>query len=147
MTDEEKKAVDKINKLVKYLRKWNKNVTIVPEDIKYFEKILDMIKTYIRIIDENIEEILEQSKEIEGLKEKNEVLESKLIGAQILVAGNKDRYICKDKIREEIKELERDKKKLYKEQGNIEEIKIYSVIDIIEAEILRFKELLEEENV
>lgn len=56
-------------------------------------------------------------------------------------------YISKDKIREEIKELERDKKKLYKEQGNIEEIKIYSVIDIIEAEILRFKELLEEEDV
>lgn len=69
LSDEEKKAIDKINKLVEYLRKWNENVTIVPADIKYFEKILDMIKTYIRMIDENIEEILEQSKEIEELKE------------------------------------------------------------------------------
>ena len=51
----------------------------------------------------------------------------------------------KDKIKAKIEELERDKNKLYKEQGNIEEIKIYSVIDIIKAEILRFKELLEEE--
>lgn len=64
LSKEEKKAVDKIKKLVKYLRKYNENITIVPEDIKYFEKILDMIKTYIRMIDENIEEILEQYKVI-----------------------------------------------------------------------------------
>ena len=50
-----------------------------------------------------------------------------------------------DKIKAKIEELERDKNKLYKEQGNIEEIKIYSAIDIIKAEILRFKEFLEKE--
>ncbi|MEE0865534.1 MAG: hypothetical protein U0L98_01855 [Clostridia bacterium] len=96
MNDEEKKAVDKINKLVEYLKKWNENVTIVPADIKYFEKILDMIKTYIRMIDENIEEILEQSKEIEELFQRNKDLE------QI----EKEHKEENGRLRDKIKELE-----------------------------------------
>ena len=67
LSDEEKKAIEKIEKLIEYLKKWNQDFTIVPKDVKYFEKILDMTKTHLRMIDENIEEILEQSKEIEEL--------------------------------------------------------------------------------
>lgn len=98
MSDEEKKAIDKINKLVEYLRKWNENVTIVPADIKYFEKILDMIKTYIRMIDENIEEILEQSKEIELLKEENEKYKNPPF-------FDEDEYTENDKIKAKIEEV------------------------------------------
>ena len=104
MTDEERKAVDKINKLVEYLRKWNENVTIVPADIKFFEKILDMIKTYTRMIDENIEEILEQSKEIEELKngQIDFWISDKEIEERI-----RNKFVSKDKIKAKIEELEK----------------------------------------
>lgn len=108
MNEEEKKAIDKINKLVEYLRKWNKNVTIIPADIKYFEKILDVIKTYIRMIDENIEEILEQSKEIEELKEDNKK-------KSIVIIEYQDLYEkLVDKIKAKIEELD------YNDIGNFE---------------------------
>lgn len=110
MTDEEKKAIDKINKLVEYLRKWNENVTIVPADIKYFEKILDMIKTYIRMIDENIEEILEQSKEIELLKEENEKYKNPPF-------FDEDEYTENDKIKAKIEEIN---KEMLNEENSLE---------------------------
>lgn len=75
MNEEEKKAIYKIEKLVKYLKDWNENFTIVPEDTKYFETILNMIDTYQRMINEQIEEILDYAKEEEKNTERiNELI-------------------------------------------------------------------------
>lgn len=117
LSDEEKKAIDKISKLVEYLRKWNENFTIVSEDAKYFEKILDMTKTHLRMIDENIEEILEQQKEIEELKNKNKKLQDKakelIFEKQQLSSALLD-STPDDKIKAKIEELD------YNDIGNFE---------------------------
>lgn len=60
MTDEERKAIDKIEKLIKYLKDWNEDFTIVPQDAKYFETILNMIKNYQRMINEMVEDCVEE---------------------------------------------------------------------------------------
>lgn len=60
MNEEERKAMDKIEKLIKYLNDWNENVTIVPEDAKYFKTILNMIKNYQRMINDMIEDCVEE---------------------------------------------------------------------------------------
>ena len=65
MNKEQKEAIEKIEKLIKYLKDWKKNFTIVPEDTKYFEKILEIIKQYTRMINEGIEERIECEKEIQ----------------------------------------------------------------------------------
>ena len=135
MSDEEKKAIDKINKLVEYLRKWNENVTVVPADIKYFEKILDMIKTYIRMIDENIEEILEQSKEIEELK--NEIMEKEL-----LIDGMKeDRRIAVEEIQEQYF-ISKDKiKEILEIEEKIDNEKLLSLLQTIVDENARLEDI------
>lgn len=75
MNEQEKKAMKKIEQLVEYLKKWNENFTIVPEDTKYFKTILNMIDTYQRMINEQIEEILDYTKEEEKNKERiNELI-------------------------------------------------------------------------
>lgn len=76
MNEEEKKAIKKIEQLVEYLKKWNKNFTVTPEDVKYFEKVLEMVKTYARMTNEGIEEILEYEEELE----KKDKIINKLIG-------------------------------------------------------------------
>ena len=54
-------------------------------------------------------------------------------------------YISKQKIIDKIKDFEWNKNKLLKEKSNImKDAKIYSVIDILDAEIARFVELLED---
>ena len=54
-------------------------------------------------------------------------------------------YISKQKIIDKIKDFEWNKNKLSKEKSNImKDAKIYSVIDILDAEIARFVELLED---
>ena len=128
LSDEEKKAIDKISKLVEYLRKWNENFTVVPEDAKYFEKILDMTKTHIRMIDENIEELLQQSKEIEELKEKNKFL-------NWYFENQKDNFVHKDKIKAKIEEVDKD------ENASIPDIIEYAK----EYATQKLQELLEKE--
>ena len=95
LSDEEKKAIEKIEKLIEYLKKWNQDFTIVPKDVKYFEKILDMTKTHLRMIDENIEEILEQSKEIEELNKSDASKEQSSMNYYILYKELVDRIQTK----------------------------------------------------
>lgn len=57
MSDEEKKAIDKLKTLIQYLSVWKENFTIVPDDVKYLIPILNLIK--------------KQYKELEELKEDN----------------------------------------------------------------------------
>ena len=109
MTDEEKKAIEKIEKLIEYLKKWNEDFTIVPKDVKYFEKILDMTKTHLRMIDENIEEILEQSKEIEELNSDLEVFKRALTDIEVVYNKN---YTSNDKIKAKIEELDKQEQDL-----------------------------------
>ena len=134
LSDEEKKAIDKISKLVEYLRKWNENFTVVPEDAKYFEKILDMTKTHIRMIDENIEELLQQSKEIEELKEKNKFL-------NWYFENQKDNFVHKDKIKAIIEELEKEKN--IPEEMDFKAF--YRIKDLKNIEIAVMQSLLEKE--
>lgn len=51
MNKEEKEAVGKIEVLYKYLDIWKENLTIVPEDKKYLETILNLIQKQDKIID------------------------------------------------------------------------------------------------
>ena len=60
LSDEEKKALERIERLIIYFEDWEAEVTIVPEDKKYFKTILNLIE--------------KQSKEIEELKEENKKL-------------------------------------------------------------------------
>ena len=52
MTDEEKKAIERIYQLTEFLRKWNENYTIIPEDRKYLDIILNLIQKQEKVIDE-----------------------------------------------------------------------------------------------
>ena len=43
LSEEEKEAIEIFNDLINYLEKWNKNLTIVPEDKKYYKTLLNLI--------------------------------------------------------------------------------------------------------
>ena len=75
MTEEEEKAIDKIQNLVKYLKDWGDNFTIVPKDVKYFETILNMVQTYQGMINEQIEEVIDYEKEVEAQRDRINYLE------------------------------------------------------------------------
>lgn len=57
MNEEEKKAIYKIQRLVEYFEDWNMKYTVVPEDKKYFDSLLNLID--------------KQQKEIEELKDRD----------------------------------------------------------------------------
>jgi len=44
MTEEEKKAIERIERLVQYFEDWEQKVIVVPEDKKYFDSILNLIQ-------------------------------------------------------------------------------------------------------
>lgn len=121
------------------------------------DKIMDIIKGKLLMIERMLKQDDEEGhtsayemqfedfEAIQGLldlynkeKEKNEVLESKLIGVQILVAGNKDRYICKDKIEKKIEELESK----YKDE--VKTAKDYDTNQFVVDCVAVLEELLEE---
>lgn len=93
MNEEEKKAIKKIVQLVEYLKKWNENFTVIPEDVKYFEKVLEMVKTYMRMTNEGIEDCLEYEEELDK--------KDKMIGFMATAIDNYDSQleICKFKNR------------------------------------------------
>ena len=80
-----------------------------------------------------LEQQKEKNKELEKQAEERFEVTMELIGAN---------YIHKDKIKEKIKEIQRELEILEKQQDNSI---IYSPRDICNAEILRLKELLEGE--
>ena len=43
LSEEEKKAIEIFTDLINYLEKWNKNLTVVPDDKKYYEILLNLI--------------------------------------------------------------------------------------------------------
>lgn len=43
LSEEEKKAIEIFNDLINYLEKWNKNLTLIPEDKKYYKTVLNLI--------------------------------------------------------------------------------------------------------
>ena len=43
LSEEEKKAIEIFNDLINYLEKWNKNLTLIPEDKKYYKIVLNLI--------------------------------------------------------------------------------------------------------
>lgn len=47
LTEREKKAVEIFNDVANYLNKYNKTLTIVPDDKTYFYTILNMLKLMI----------------------------------------------------------------------------------------------------
>lgn len=124
------------------------------EDIKKIEYFLDLVD---ETIDENIEveeiEIKELRQAIENLinrnkeleeknKELNERLQEEINENCQLKAELYGNSISKDKIRDDIKELEREKNIITGQ--HIRGIKVYTAMDIVNAEILRLQELLEE---
>lgn len=106
LSDEERKAVDKIKTLIQYLNVWKENFTIVPEDVKYLVTILNLIE--------------KQQKEIEELKDMNErqkyrielVSEDKIEDRKVQIEYNnvfkKGVKSVEDKIKAKIEELEKE---------------------------------------
>lgn len=43
MSEEEKQAVEIFTDLINYLEKWNDNLTVIPEDKKYYKTFLNFI--------------------------------------------------------------------------------------------------------
>lgn len=43
LSEEEKQAIEIFTNLVNYLERWNKNLTIIPEDKKYYKTLLNLI--------------------------------------------------------------------------------------------------------
>ena len=44
MNEEEKKAVDIFNGVIEYFKKWNKDVTVIPDDKHYYKTVLNLIE-------------------------------------------------------------------------------------------------------
>lgn len=44
MSEEEKKAIERFSKAFEYLNVWNKELTVVPEDKKYFLTVLNLLE-------------------------------------------------------------------------------------------------------
>ena len=93
LSDEEKKAVDKIKTLIQYLNVWKENFTIVPEDVKYLVTILNLIE--------------KQSKEIERLNNKFEKIYNEIDNknSQLVKALNYKLFM-EDKIKAKIEEYD-----------------------------------------
>ena len=89
LSDEERKAVDKIKTLIQYLNVWKENFTIVPEDVKYLVTILNLIK--------------KQQKEIEELKKPKYIIDCKT--NEITTLTND--FVSKNKIKAKIQELDK----------------------------------------
>lgn len=90
MSDEEKKAIDKLKTLIQYLSVWKENFTIVPDDVKYLIPILNLIE--------------KQQKEIEELKEKNRHITKET------VEFVNSHYISKDRIKAKTEEYKKQQK-------------------------------------
>lgn len=71
LSEEEKKAIEIFTDLINYLEKWNKNLTVVPEDKKYYDTVLNLI-TKLRKENE------EKDKQIKTLKHTNKTYKGML---------------------------------------------------------------------
>lgn len=85
MSEEEKKAIEGVERVIQYLNDWEQEVTIIPGDRKYFELLLNLIENQQKELN-NIKEIEishqeENGKlrvELEQEKEKNKELEKQI---------------------------------------------------------------------
>ncbi len=116
LSDEEKKAVDKIKTLIQYLNVWKENFTIVPKDVKYLVTILNLIE--------------KQSKEIEELKEQCKEVVCVPEGTCFMIEPKDVDKKWEDKIKAKIEDL--------KENSNGDDFNLTNVI-------MLFKSLLEKE--
>ena len=65
LSEEEKKAIEKIELLIQYFNKWEQAYTIIPKDKKYFETLLNLIENQQKELN-NIKEIEKSHKEENG---------------------------------------------------------------------------------
>lgn len=86
MNEEEIKAIRSIEKLIKWLEKWNDKYEIVPEDKKYFEIILNLIEKQkeeieqLKIAGDWTDTLLEQK--VKEIEKKDKIID-KMIDALI----------------------------------------------------------------
>ena len=139
LSEEEKKAIEIFTDLINYLEKWNKNLTVVPDDKKYYETVLKLItklqkekrenqKTELAILNEKQKEMNKlkntvksykgqfkrQEKEIKKLQKENEE-KDKTIEKYIKIYKEYDCYRW-------VKELEKKDKQIDLMAGYIENI-------------------------
>lgn len=112
------------------------------EDMKVLQEYINEKEGALRIWQiDNIYECEKVREAIENLIKRNKELEERDRANRRVIREYND-YIPKLKVREKIKELERELKLV--EGQHIDTIKAYTPIDIIKAEIKRLEELLEE---
>lgn len=125
LTEKEKKAIEIFNDVANYLNKYNKTLTIVPEDKTYFYTILNLITN----LQDEIIKLLKENRELTAITNKYEAYEMPYIeeNDKIIIASKKyfvngffkNNFISKDLIKNKIKEYyEYDKKyKTYTSDG------------------------------
>ena len=67
MNEEEKKAIYKIQRLVEYFEDWNLEYTVVPEDKKHFDSLLNLIKKQQRELSKKDKIIDKMAEQLVGL--------------------------------------------------------------------------------
>ena len=70
LSEEEKKAIEIFTDLINYLEKWNKNLTVVPDDKKYYEILLNLITKLEKEVEHQKEKRENQRTELAILNEK-----------------------------------------------------------------------------
>ena len=70
LSEEEKKAIEIFTDLINYLEKWNKNLTVVPDDKKYYEILLNLITKLEKEVEHQKEKRENQKTELAILNEK-----------------------------------------------------------------------------
>ena len=70
LSEEEKKAIEIFTDLINYLEKWNKNLTVVPDDKKYYEILLNIITKLQKEVEHQKEKRENQKTELAILNEK-----------------------------------------------------------------------------
>lgn len=132
LTGREKKAIEIFNDVANYLNKYNKTITIVPEDKTYFYTILNLITN----LQDEIIKLLKENRELTAITNQFNAYETPFTDKDdtIIIASKKyfvngffkNNFISKDKI----KELEKT--------GYIEEecanIKYVKIDDILRGE-------------
>ena len=70
LSEEEKKAIEIFTDLINYLEKWNKNLTVVPDDKKYYEILLNLITKLEKEVEHQKEKRENEKTELAILNEK-----------------------------------------------------------------------------
>ena len=101
LSEEEKKAIEIFTDLINYLEKWNKNLTVVPDDKKYYEILLNIITKLQKEVEHQKEKRENQKVELAILNEKQKEM-NKLINT---VKSYKGQFERQEK---EIKKLQKE---------------------------------------